>query len=138
QHLDPIFIQQSSSVALDQAKAEVVRMGEYAAQGLEETNAYLMTQQQKHSEMAMQIEGALNNLDQHITDYLVNISSSHLSEMDSAKHTILMDSVRDLERIGDHFENIIELIDYKIANKVIITEEAQDDLNYMFELTTAT
>lgn len=138
QHLDPIFIQQSSSVALDQAKAEVVRMGEYAAQGLEETNAYLMTQQQKHSEMAMQIEGALNNLDQHITDYLVNISSSHLSEMDSAKHTILMDSVRDLERIGDHFENIIELIDYKIANKVIITEEAQDDLNYMFELTTTT
>lgn len=138
QHLDPIFIQQSSSVALDQAKAEVVRMGEYAAQGLEETNAYLTTQQQKHSEMAIQIEGALNNLDQHITDYLVNISSSHLSGADSAKHTILMDSVRDLERIGDHFENIIELIDYKIANKVIITEEAQDDLNYMFELTTAT
>src|SRR5699024_2886191 len=138
QHLDPIFIQQSSSVALDQAKAEVVRMGEYAAQGLEETNAYLTTQQQKHSEMAMQIEGALNNLDQHITDYLVNISSSHLSAVDSAKHTILMDSVRDLERIGDHFENIIELIDYKIANKVLITDEAQEDLNYMFELTTAT
>src|SRR5699024_6891599 len=57
---------------------------------------------------------------------------------DSAKHTILMDSVRDLERIGEHFENIIELIDYKIAKKVLITDEAQEDLTYMFELTTET
>src|SRR5690625_5909452 len=35
-HLDPIFIQQSSAVALSQAKAEIIRMGEYAAQGRSE------------------------------------------------------------------------------------------------------
>src|SRR5699024_2325577 len=29
-------------------------------------------------------------------------------------------------------------IDYKIANKVLITDEAQEALTYMFELTTAT
>src|SRR5699024_12267205 len=29
-HLDPIFIQQSSTVALSQAKSEIIRMGEYA------------------------------------------------------------------------------------------------------------
>src|SRR5699024_10648692 len=40
-HLDPIFIQQSSTLALDQAKSEIVRMGEYAYKGLEETNLYL-------------------------------------------------------------------------------------------------
>src|SRR5699024_11525401 len=85
--------------------------------------------------MATQVEGALNNLDRRITDYLVNISSGTLSELESAKHTALMDTVRDVERIGDHFENIIELIDYKISNKVIITEQAQEDLNNMFDLT---
>ncbi|ASN05219.1 Na/Pi cotransporter family protein [Virgibacillus necropolis] len=137
-HLDPIFIQQSSTLALDQAKAEVIRMGEYASQGLEETNQYLLTQNQKHSETAMQIEGALNNLDRKITDYLVEISAGSLSEFESAKHTALMDSVRDIERIGDHFENIIELIDYKISNKVYLTEEAQEDLNNMFDLTILT
>ncbi|HAM81366.1 Na/Pi cotransporter family protein [Ornithinibacillus bavariensis] len=138
QHLDPIFIQQSSALALDQAKAEIVRMGEYAHQGLEETNNYLTTNQAKHSDMAMQIEGALNSLDRSITDYLIDISGGSLSEFESEKHTILMDMVRDIERIGDHFENIIELIDYKISNKVVMTDQAQEDLNNMFDLTMST
>src|SRR5690625_747519 len=137
-HLDPIFIQQSSTLALDQAKAEIIRMGEYASQGLEETAKYLNTNQQKHAEMAMQIEGALNNLDRRITDYLIDISAGSLSELESAKHTALMDTVRDVERIGDHFENLIELIDYKISNKVQLTKQATEDLNEMFDLTILT
>ncbi|WP_099158520.1 Na/Pi cotransporter family protein [Virgibacillus ndiopensis] len=137
-HLDPIFIQQSSTLALDQAKAEIIRMGEYAVKGLEETNLYLTTQQQKHSEVATQVEGALNNLDRKITEYLVEVSGGSMSELESVKHTALMDSVRDIERIGDHFENIIELIDYKISNKVYLTDQAKEDLNNMFDLTILT
>ncbi|MUV39626.1 uncharacterized protein JNUCC1_03504 [Lentibacillus sp. JNUCC-1] len=137
-HLDPIFIQQSPSVALGQAKAEIIRMGGYASKGLEETQSYLATHQQKHSEIAMQVEGALNNLDKEITNYLVEISSRSMSEHESAQHTNLMDTVRDIERMGDHFENIIELIDYQISNKVIITDHAIEDLNNMFDLTILT
>lgn len=133
-HLNPIFIQQSSTLALAQAKLEVIRMGEYASNGLEETHLYLTTKQQKHSETAMQIEGALNNLDREITKYLIEISSGTMSELESTKHTALMDSVRDIERIGDHFENVIELIEYKISNKVFLTDPAREDLNNMFDL----
>ncbi|WP_407268399.1 Na/Pi cotransporter family protein [Radiobacillus sp. PE A8.2] len=137
-HLDPIFIQQSPAVALDQAKAEVIRMGEYAYKGLEETNLYLNNNLQKHADMALQIEGALNNLDREITSYLVQLSGTSFTEADSAKHSALIDSVRDIERIGDHFENIVELIDYKISNKVILTESALADLNDMIDLTLIT
>ena len=137
-HLDPVFIQQSSTIALSQAKAEVIRMGEYCVQGLEETSTFVMTLQEKNAETAMQIEGALNNLDREITNYLVDISSGTLSETDGALHTSLMDTVRDIERIGDHFENIIELIEYKISNKINLTEHAREDLHEMFDLTILT
>ena len=137
-HLDPIFIQQSSTIALSQAKAEVLRMGDYCVQGLEETSTFVMTLQGKNAETARQIEGALNNLDREITDYLVSISTGTLSEADGALHTSLMDSVRDIERIGDHFENVIELIEYKITNKINLTEHAHEDLQEMFDLTILT
>ncbi|MFC4404204.1 Na/Pi cotransporter family protein [Gracilibacillus xinjiangensis] len=138
QHLDPIFIQQSPSVALDQAKAEIVRMGEYATKGLEETSSFLNTNSTKHEEMALQLEGALNNLDREITSYLVELSGTNFSETERLKHSTLINSVRDIERIGDHFENIAELINYKISNKVDITEQGMIDLNEMFDLTIIT
>ncbi|MDR9795766.1 Na/Pi cotransporter family protein [Aeribacillus pallidus] len=134
-HLDPIFIEQSPTIALGQAKEEVLRMGQYASLGLEETRQFLMTNQQKHAQMAMQLEEAINNLDRKITDYLVLISGKDMSQNDSRRHSILMDTVRDIERIGDHFENIVELIDYKNNNKVTITEQALEDLLEMFEIT---
>lgn len=134
-HLDQRLIQQSTTLALAQAKAEVVRMGEFASQAMEEANMYLTTKNQKHADMAFQIEGAINNLDKEITKYLVNISSGTMSEIESRKHTALMDSVRDIERIGDHAENIVELIQFQISNKVDLTEQAREDLNEMFDLT---
>ncbi|MFC0522595.1 Na/Pi cotransporter family protein [Pontibacillus salicampi] len=137
-HLDPIFIEQSPSIALDQAKEEVMRMGDFAYKGLEETNHYLNSHQRKHADMALQFEEALNNLDRKITDYLVQLSATSLTDAESAKHSALIDSVRDIERIGDHFENIIELVDYKISNKVDLTEQAREDLNDMINLTLVT
>ncbi len=49
-----------------------------------------------------------------------------------------MDSVRDIERIGDHMENIVELADYQLSNKVKMTDVAMKDLDDMFELTLTT
>ncbi|MDQ0269461.1 Na/Pi cotransporter family protein [Cytobacillus purgationiresistens] len=137
-HLDPMFIQQSPSIALGQAKEEVLRMGQFALDGLEDTNKFLKTGDQKYSENAYQLEDAINGLDRNITEYLISLSRSSLSNHESEEHTVLMDTIRDIERIGDHFENIIELMDYKKANKVSITESAMDDLDEMFKLTIST
>ncbi|MBT2582315.1 Na/Pi cotransporter family protein [Planococcus sp. ISL-109] len=137
-HLDLNFIEQSPSIALGQAKEEILRMGKYSVQGLEETYEYLKTKNKKNAEMGYQLEDAINNLDSKITDYLVLISAESISAADSTRHTMLMETVRDIERIGDHFENIIELIDYQETNKVKLTAEAMEDLDEMFTLTIAT
>lgn len=137
-HLDPVFIEQAPSIALGQAKEEVLRMGQFAVLGLTETNSYLKTKVQKHSDTAAQLEDAINNLDRKFTNYLVDLSSSSLSEHESEEHSILVNTIRDIERVGDHFENILELVDYQLANKVRFTESAMEELEQMFELTIST
>ncbi|MET1031420.1 Na/Pi cotransporter family protein, partial [Domibacillus tundrae] len=137
-HLDPIFIEQSSSIALSQAKEEVVRMGDYAIKAMEETHQYLKTKHQKHASTAEQLEEAIDNLDQKITDYLVKVGSKQMSAAESERHSTLLDAVRDIERIGDHAENVCELVEYQQANKVLISDQASADLDEMFKLTIET
>lgn len=134
-HLDENFIEQSPSIAIGQAKEEILRMGGMSVQGLELTYSYLKNRTKRDAELTVQIEEALNNLDHKITDYLVKISSQSLSPQDSTRHNMLMNTVRDIERIGDHFENIIELIQYQDAHKLQLTEDAIEDVSEMFELT---
>ncbi|WP_210470432.1 Na/Pi cotransporter family protein [Sporosarcina sp. 6E9] len=137
-HLDYHFIQQSPAVAIGQAKEEVIRMGDFSVQGLSVTYDYLKTGEKKHAETGYQIEDAINNLDREITNYLIQISSVNISPDESAHHVTLMETVRDIERIGDHFENIIELIDYRDVNRVTLSEDAMNDLSEMFTLTIET
>lgn len=138
QHLNPIFIEQSPSLALSQAKEEVVRMAEFSLKGLQEASSYLQTKQRKHADIAVKLEEAIDNLDIQITNYLVDLSAKPLSGMDSHKHSMLLDSVRDIERIGDHVENIIEVVDYQMANRVKLSMEAKVELKAMISLTVAT
>ncbi len=137
-HLDPHFIDTAPSIAIGQAKEEILRMGHFSVQGLQESFEYLKSQNKKHADVGYQLEEAINNLDQKISDYLVKISAESISNADSARHVMLMETVRDIERVGDHFENIIELIDYQIANRVTITGDALEDLTEMFTLTIET
>ncbi|GIN22484.1 MAG TPA: Na/Pi cotransporter family protein [Bacillus bacterium] len=137
-HLGEKFIRQSPSIALGQGKKEVLRMGELAEQGLKEVSGFYKTREKKHRELLPQIEDALNNLDKVITDYLVQISYHSLSDQDLKTHSSLLNTVMDLERIGDHIENIMELVDSQIQNKVKFSESAIHDLDRMFELTSST
>ncbi|QQK79720.1 Na/Pi cotransporter family protein [Salicibibacter cibi] len=134
-HLDPSFIQRAPAIALGQARAEVLRMADYAQQGLHEVNKYIKHHQRKNAEMAGRYEEAINNLDHEITNYLMQISNRSLSTENSYVHTMLLDTIRDIERIGDHFENIMELVDFQMRNKVNISAEAKEDLDEMVSLT---
>lgn len=138
QHLDPIFIQQSPSIAVEQAKFEVIRMGDFAKLGLEEARNYLQTGDKKHADKSAHIEDALNSLNAKITDYLVKLAAVDLTEQESQEHKTLMHAINDIERIGDHVENIIELIDFKTATRITLSTEAQQELTEMYDLTRAT
>ncbi|PFV84745.1 sodium:phosphate symporter [Bacillus sp. AFS059628] len=138
QHLNPIFIEQSPAIALTEAQKEIIRMAEFSLDGLKEANQFLNTQDKKHADMATQLEGAINNLDKKITEYLVLLSEKPLSPTDSEKHSVLAGVVGDIERVGDHVENLVELVDFQISNRVSLSGEALAELNEMLELTIST
>lgn len=133
-HLEEDFIEESPSIAIGQAKEEILRMGNFSIQGLEKTFEYLKTGNKQEAEDAYQLESAINHLDTQITNYLVKISSQPLSSQDSTRHFMLLNTTRDIERIGDHFENILELIDYQDEQRFHLTEDAMEDISKMFEL----
>nr|WP_232337121.1 Na/Pi cotransporter family protein [Lysinibacillus timonensis] len=133
-HLDKSLIEQSPSIALGQAKQEVVRMGEFAQRGLHESMDYLFTLDSKHVGITEQLEEAINNLDRVTTEYLVELSKESLSGTDSKLHHALFDNIRDVERIGDHVENIVELAQYRETNRVKFSEEAENELKEMFNI----
>lgn len=133
-HLDRTLIEQSPSIALGQAKQEVVRMGEFAVRGLQESMDYLFTMDSKHVGITEQLEEAINNLDRVTTEYLVVLSKESLSGADSKLHHSLFDNIRDIERIGDHVENLVELTQYKETHRVKFSDEAELELKEMFNL----
>jgi len=137
-HLNPAIVEQSPSLALGQAKKEVERMGEYAGNAVSEAIHFLNTKDNKHATLAYQYEEAINNFDKVITNYLVEISTKSLTVVDSEEHNILMNTIRDIERVGDHAENIIELLELRLEKKVTLSEEAIGELNEMFQLTLET
>lgn len=134
-HLDPVFIEQSAAIALGQAKEEVLRMGYLSAKGLLEAQDYLFSREKIHADAARGMEEAINQFDRDIEKYLVRLSSTSLSHAESAKNSMMMNTARDIERVGDHIENLIELVDYLVSHKVTLSDSAMTDLKEIFSLT---
>ena len=43
------------------------------------------------------------------------MSGHTMSTADTRLHTVLVNAVRDIERVGDHIENVKELVDYQLG-----------------------
>ena len=70
-----------------------------------------------------------------MTRYLIRLSSEALSPRESEILTNILDSSRDLERIGDHAEALINLTDYLIRKKVVFSEAALAELEDIYNQT---
>ena len=126
------------SVAFGQAQHEILRMGGLARAMLRDAVNYFFNKDEQKRNMAMQKEELINSLDRKITDYIVRIQQSALHARESGKASILLQTINDIERIGDHAENIYELGDYIITHKVEFSQDAQEELKQMISLTDET
>ena len=81
-------------------------------------------------------EEVLDELQARVIHYLSTIvSRSSLTEKQSNQLANLMHVTGDIERVGDHCTNIGELALYKVEQKVVFSEQAQEELQRVFALT---
>ena len=135
-YLDEQLIKQAPSIALGNAKKELLHLGNYAAKAFDLSYDYIVNLDEKLAEKGHKTEEAINTIDEKLTRYLISLSSESLSQKESEILTNILDSSRDLERIGDHAEGLINLTDYLQRKNVQFSEAALKKLAEIYHATT--
>lgn len=136
-YLDEQLIQQSPSIALGNAKKELLHLGNYATKAFDLSYTYIIGLNEKVAEKGHKTEEAINTIDEKLTRYLIRLSSESLSQKESEVLTNILDSSRDLERIGDHAEGLLNLTDYLQRKNVQFSDAALEELAEIYQATTA-
>ena len=132
QFLDEKLIQASPAAAIDAVKAEIVHMGRLANEMLLYVRTAFLEDNPKMIDEVNETEKSVNALNHAINRYATEIWQrgvpSELSQVLSA----YVNGVGDIERIGDHAQNLIELYDYKRENGVVFSPIARGEFEDMF------
>lgn len=131
-HIDDRIIE-TPSVAVGQVAKEVARMGEIAEGNLKLTAEALYSKDDKLIKRVFEEEKKVNELEQEISKYLVQLSNAPMTDEQHSIITTLFHVINDIERISDHSENIAELSTQRIENDLWFTDEAMDELHIMFD-----
>ena len=131
-----IWLNKLHQSLIGNAKKELLHLGNYASKAFDLSYNYIIDLNEKVAEKGHKTEEAINTIDEKLTRYLITLSSEALSQKESEVLTNILDSSRDLERIGDHAEALINLTDYLQRKNVEFSEAALQELADIYQKTT--
>ncbi|MDD2555015.1 MAG: Na/Pi cotransporter family protein [Syntrophaceticus sp.] len=134
----PIYLDERTfsnpAVALSLSKKEIIRMATIANRSLVSAVDGFYKKDEKLLEATQKDEKIVDELEREITVYLANLSQKGFSPTLSGRHTGLLNAVKDIERVGDHAENIAELAQLRIEENLPISDFAVKELDEMYLL----
>lgn len=113
---------------------ELERMASLAEENLNRAMNALITLDEEDIAEVYEVEKNINFLNHAITDYLVKINQTTLPIEDLNSLGALFHVVNDIERIGDHAENVADAARQRKEEGVSISKEAQKELGDMLEM----
>ncbi|HPD47734.1 MAG TPA: Na/Pi cotransporter family protein [Anaerohalosphaeraceae bacterium] len=126
---------ETPELALDQARREIFRMAKRALKALTAATEALAESDPAKINRTRRIEDTVDDSQAEITSYLVALSKRQLNETVSVELPVLLHTVNDLERIGDHAVNIAEIAERKIEQKLPFSDQAVADSEEMIRET---
>jgi phosphate:Na+ symporter len=125
-------ILETPEIALGNTVKEVLRMGKKAKESLENSMDGLFEKSTDKVNKTFELEKLVNQLQKDLLNYLLKLSKTPLSE--NAREIVdeLFNTVNDIERIGDHAENIAELAQYVIEKDVNLSEKGVEELKDLY------
>ena len=127
-------ILETPSVAVVQIIKEIIRMADIARANMKKAIDAILNGDEKLIEEVYADEKAINALERKITEYLLAVSHQAISPQQSKRVAALFNTVHDVERIGDHAENLAELAQFKIDNKIVFSKTAVKELKEIFSV----
>ncbi|HHY70428.1 MAG TPA: Na/Pi cotransporter family protein, partial [Thermoanaerobacterales bacterium] len=119
---------ETPSLAYTQVKKEIARMGNLALETLRDSiNAFMYYSEQK-DKLAKEKEAVINDLARETTRYLAMLSRTSLPDFEYDSITDLISAVNDMERVGDHAMNILELAEFREDHRLPYSKEAIQEL----------
>lgn len=112
---------------------EIDRMASLAGENLNRAMNALITLDEEDIDEVYHVEENINFLNHAITDYLVKINQTTLPIEDLKSIGGLFHIVNDIERIGDHAENVADAARQRIETGVSLSKEAQTELGTMLD-----
>jgi phosphate:Na+ symporter len=116
------------SVAISQARKEIVRMGKISRDNLERAVECFFTLNDDLAVEVEETEDTVNYLEQAISEALIHLHALDLSDKDMQRVSMMMRVVADIERLSDHAENIIEYEAQLKREHKTMSEQALEEL----------
>ena len=120
------------SIALQQARNELLRTGELTRTMLHSCRETLLHADLAHVATVMKTEEAVDKLRDTIDEFLDRIDAGRISTKEANRLHMLEHVTGDIERVGDHAVNIAEQGELAIKRGYTFSPEAQQDLANMF------
>lgn len=112
---------------------EIIAMLKLTKEMLQNTHEGLQKDNKDLLNNVLKTENTVNDYEKKITGELIELSKH--SEKDKRAKT-LFQIIRDIERIGDHCEDLVQRIEIKIDEGLTFSEIAQNELNQLFNAVT--
>jgi phosphate:Na+ symporter len=119
------------SIALSQAEKEVHRMGHLTYEMLDKAMTALQNDKKEVIAKVKELEGIVDEIYHAIEKFLDESRFVNLNEKELRKFAYLKHSLNDIERIGDHANNLAELAERKLKKTLTFSEDAKRELDTM-------